>query len=418
MMNTNHEIVRRLAQREKEGPEHDSPRISVQYAADEKPDRPRRRSPSIMAISLFTVMCYGSAYYAAKIMQLSGISRASEHSPMHYSIPAGIKALELEVQSIAKLPVFSCQTLNTRDAKSFETGSLCPALARTSNNHILIYNPSAHDKFICNGKLILGPKKLHLLELDKTNTEDCWKRPIESLLIAHSFREPPTYENRGAFPGILVEAISSNENGYDDSFSSNYVSKRTMLTSKDPSFPKCDVKCDFETLTGINQRRFIYGTDWEFLMSMEGEEYYPELKINPDAWRDNVSRVSCQSSDLCSTFILTHITLHTTKKFFATTSFKSEVPLQYFSFAEYSIQSPAVSFKDGIKGASFLANNCESKNNREEVVQKLMNTAFRVDSLSRCLNNVDPDPEFDLSNKGALMKKYLFVSTWLFLLCS
>jgi hypothetical protein len=84
------------------------------------------------------------------------------------------------------------------------------------------------------------------------------------------------------------------------------------------------------------------------------------------------------------------------------------VPLPYFSFAEYNIQNPPVSFEDGIKGASFLARNCGSMNNREEVVRKLMKTAFRIDSLSSCLNNMDPNSVLDTSDKGRVMRKYLF----------
>lgn len=68
-----------------------------------------------------------------------------------------------------------------------------------------------------------------------------------------------------------------------------------------------------------------------------------------------------------------------------------------------------MSFKDGIKGASFLARNCNSMNNREDVVKQLINSNFRVDSLSSCLNNVE-NTEFDLGNKRGVMRKYLFVS--------
>jgi hypothetical protein len=49
-------------------------------------------------------------------------------------------------------------------------------------------------------------------------------------------------------------------------------------------------------------------------------------------------------------------------------------------------------------------------NNREDVVQKLTKTAFRIDSLSSCLNNMN-NPDFDLSNKGKVLSKYLFVRT-------
>ncbi|KAL3785321.1 hypothetical protein HJC23_008885 [Cyclotella cryptica] len=47
-------------------------------------------------------------------------------------------------------------------------------------------------------------------------------------------------------------------------------------------------------------------------------------------------------------------------------------------------------------------------NKREEVVQKLMQTEFRIDSLSSCLNNMEPNSVLDTSDKGNVMRKYLF----------
>ena len=96
------------------------------------------------------------------------------------------------------------------------------------------------------------------------------------------------------------------------------------------------------------------------------------------------------------------------KKFYATTSFQSEIPLLYFSFDRFNIQNAPVPFSNGIKGASFLARNCNSLNKRLRVVQKLMNTTFRVDSLSGCLGNMRPQSGMDLRNKTKVMNKYLF----------
>lgn len=93
--------------------------------------------------------------------------------------------------------------------------------------------------------------------------------------------------------------------------------------------------------------------------------------------------------------------------FYATTSFKSEVPLPYFSWAEYSIQKPAVDFDSSIKGASFIASNCASRNGREGVVTELMKK-LRVDALGGCLNNGASLPEgSDQANKESMMNKYL-----------
>lgn len=70
---------------------------------------------------------------------------------------------------------------------------------------------------------------------------------------------------------------------------------------------------------------------------------------------------------------------------------------------------PPTNYSSAIKGASFLAKNCGSKNNREKVVKQLIEASFRVDSLSRCLHNADP-PEGVTMNmeKTEIMQRYLF----------
>jgi hypothetical protein len=118
------------------------------------------------------------------------------------------------------------------------------------------------------------------------------------------------------------------------------------------------------------------------LIKPKGEEYYHEAKYNPNAYRKD--------------------------RYYALTSFKSEIPMPYFSFSEYRINNPAVDFDEVIKAASWLSNNCESKSNREELVKALQNSPLRVDSLSGCLNNAEPPPKVDLSNATAVQEKYLF----------
>jgi|SaaInl74LU_5_DNA_1037368.scaffolds.fasta_scaffold04094_2 hypothetical protein len=74
------------------------------------------------------------------------------------------------------------------------------------------------------------------------------------------------------------------------------------------------------------------------------------------------------------------------------------------------VQSTAVNYSTAIKGASFLAKNCNSKNDRERVVEQLINTPFRVDSLSKCLHNAEPPKGVIMKNtpKSEIMQKYLF----------
>lgn len=148
-----------------------------------------------------------------------------------------------------------------------------------------------------------------------------------------------------------------------------------------PQSYQCTVPCQQYGTPGTYQTVFVGGTDFQFKHSMESSINYDELRIRPDDWRNNM--------------------------FYATTSFKSEVPLPYFSWAEYSLQKPAVDYNSSIKGASFIANNCASRNNREGIVTELMKM-MRVDSLGGCLNKGAGLPEgSDQGNKESMMNKYL-----------
>jgi hypothetical protein len=151
-------------------------------------------------------------------------------------------------------------------------------------------------------------------------------------------------------------------------------------------FLPCDIQCLSSGLPNVLSHRFvesIYGEDWTLTHSMEGPQYYPKLVINPEAYKKN--------------------------KFYSTTSYDSEVPLPYFSWAEYNIKTTAaVDFDTAIKGASFLARNCESKNNREKVVRELQMSSFRTDALSQCLHNAAPPPGVSMGNKTDVMRRYLF----------
>jgi hypothetical protein len=158
---------------------------------------------------------------------------------------------------------------------------------------------------------------------------------------------------------------------------------------KQPGQPfPCDVPCLTSGNPTIVTTRLVEPIDgdtaeWLLTFSMEGEGYYNQLKIDPAAYRQN--------------------------HFYSTTSYQSEIPLPYFSWAEYNIQTPAVDFNAAIKGAAFLARNCASRNNREKIVETLQSSPnFRVDSLSTCLHNAEPPPGVHLSNKNDVMKHYLF----------
>lgn len=162
-------------------------------------------------------------------------------------------------------------------------------------------------------------------------------------------------------------------------------------------FRSCDVNCHFlqnhiNTLTIL---RTIQGTNWEIGTSMEGPQYYASLKGAP------------VGSD----------------QYLATTSFDSDIPMPYFSWDDYSpdgtVTVPGVDYDKAIKGAVFMARNCQSRNGREALVKDLIELSekynnsttsfkFRIDSVSRCLHNHDPPPTSAKDDKNEIVSQYLF----------
>jgi len=123
----------------------------------------------------------------------------------------------------------------------------------------------------------------------------------------------------------------------------------------------CDLPCFWSpSRSGVVLRGTIEEIDTPFVASMEGEQYYASLKLTHDP---NVMM--------------------------STTSFESDVPLPYFSYAEYVIQKPHVKLRDvERKKAVFVARNCASRNDREGLVRSLMEL-LPVESVSSCLHNAD-----------------------------
>lgn len=142
---------------------------------------------------------------------------------------------------------------------------------------------------------------------------------------------------------------------------------------------RCTVPCMHSNrrVYEVVRRVRVEGLPFVFVQSMEGPAYYPQLRI--DARHAN--------------------------QLWSTTSFRSTIPLPYFSWAEYQIQSPAVDYSLARKSASFIAKNCRSKNDRESLVRKLMQLTS-VQSLSKCLHNAESP--VGNSNKRRMMQQYLF----------
>ena len=215
---------------------------------------------------------------------------------------------------------------------------------------IVLYNPLAQERILCDGSKI-KPKGIVVLDEDLSCSEPPRLFPVV-----------PNVENAHEMEPIK---LSFNER-----------------KPKFEDFP-CDVPCQSPPGAHTVAKRIVHGTPWILHFSMEGPQYYGSLRINPKA--------------------------HLSGRFYSTTSFQSEIPLPYFSWDEYGhrIQAEPVIFDEAIKGAVFMAANCNSRNNREALVKSLMNSTFRVDSVSKCLHNA-PKPEGTNNDKVKIMRHYLF----------
>jgi hypothetical protein len=212
---------------------------------------------------------------------------------------------------------------------------------------IFAKNPFSQDRIVC-GQTVPANG---MLELQKP----CSER-------SRLFKQIPTVAAEG-MPPIWVKYHNQTKN----------VKERT-----------CDVPCQYTGAIHMVSPAYIDGTDWEFTFSMEGTSYHPNAAVDPQAYLED--------------------------HYYATTSFHSDIPLPYFSWTEFTIQHPGVDYDKALKGASFIANNCESANHREDVVVALMQSdVFGVESLSGCLRNSGPPPGVhNMSNKTAVLERYLF----------
>lgn len=274
--------------------------------------------------------------------------------------------------SSCRLDNGECSEKVSSTAISFFRGS---SLSKSS---VLLHNPLPEDRFWC-GKRILGNGGT--LQIDNF-PGDCTDDSLPYVYTNHPVTFPSTNTTAGA-NGPPVELFWNTDSYFfrDDDPMASFGFNRNSAGHRAESIA-CSVLCEstgnYDILNTINVRN----TKWEIILTMEGKQYYSEAHVRAAAYRD--------------------------RRFYATTSFRSEIPVPYFSWAEYRIQHPAVDFSKAIKGASFLANNCGSQNRREELVSNLTKSALRVDSLSACLHNAEPPPGVDMSNKTDILKEYLF----------
>ncbi|URD88797.1 glycoprotein 3-alpha-L-fucosyltransferase [Musa troglodytarum] len=171
---------------------------------------------------------------------------------------------------------------------------------------------------------------------------------------------------------------------------------------KDPIFvsgmhkewSSCDVDCDFgfangkvpDAAFGLPQDPAIAGV----LRSMESSRYYPENNVGmARRWID------IHESNFLAACMRGY-------KVVMTTSLSSDVPVGYFSWAEYDIMSPMQQKTEEALAAAFISN-CGAHNFRLQALDMLEELGIKIDSYGSCHRNRDGNV-----NKVETLKRYKF----------
>jgi hypothetical protein len=230
-----------------------------------------------------------------------------------------------------------------------------------STDTVIAYNPASYDRIWCG---TTAPAKGFIL-LTKLS---CRQEPPR-IWSTH-----PTVQGK-AMPAVHIEPYMPHI------ILPSFQNKKRNVTNIPCNIP-CQKTVGADVFSGTDYR--VVGTDFKILHSLESSQYYGNLRIKENAFREN--------------------------QYYSTTSFRSEIPVPYYSIQQ-DIAKPAVDFDEAIQGASFIAHNCDSRNNRELVVRELMNY-IRVDSLSSCLHNAELPNGTSLqggsNEKKKVMHAYLF----------
>ncbi|XP_010269895.1 PREDICTED: glycoprotein 3-alpha-L-fucosyltransferase A-like isoform X2 [Nelumbo nucifera] len=151
-------------------------------------------------------------------------------------------------------------------------------------------------------------------------------------------------------------------------YSRDFEKKPILVSGAEEGWISCSVGCKFGFEFGSNKKYDAKigssqdVTTASVIRSMESSQYYPELNIKEARWRRyNVVM---------------------------TTSLSSDVPVGYFSWAEYEIMAPLQPKVEISLAAAFISN-CRSHNFRLEALEGLEKENIKIDSYGICHRNRD-----------------------------
>ncbi|KAH9695519.1 glycoprotein 3-alpha-L-fucosyltransferase A [Citrus sinensis] len=149
-------------------------------------------------------------------------------------------------------------------------------------------------------------------------------------------------------------------------YSRDFEKDPILVTGAEQEWRVCDVRCKFgydddrkpDASFGMSQQP---GTD-TVLRSMESSQYYAENNI-------------AQARRRGYTIVMT-------------TSLSSDVPVGYFSWAEYDIMAPVQPKTESALAAAFISN-CGARNFRLQALEALEKENVKIDSYGGCHRNRD-----------------------------
>nr|AAO64480.1 core alpha 1, 3-fucosyltransferase [Arabidopsis thaliana] len=163
-------------------------------------------------------------------------------------------------------------------------------------------------------------------------------------------------------------------------YSRDFTKDPIFISGGEKDFQWCSVDCTFgdssgktpDAAFGLGQKP---GT-LSIIRSMESAQYYPE---------NDLAQARRRGYDIVMT-----------------TSLSSDVPVGYFSWAEYDIMSPVQPKTERAIAAAFISN-CGARNFRLQALEALMKTNIKIDSYGGCHRNRDGKVD-----KVEALKRYKF----------
>jgi hypothetical protein len=147
----------------------------------------------------------------------------------------------------------------------------------------------------------------------------------------------------------------------------------------------CDIGCKVQQAT-TGDERYVQGTDWKIIQTMNDPLKHDNAKVERTSFRQDL--------------------------YYSTTSFKSSVPLSFFSFDEYDIFAPAIDFDKVDASGSYLVDSlCASHFTKRNRWASAVEEQFPVKNYGKCAHNTDLPAKLKLYRKEdriELLKKHRF----------